>query len=253
MMKNNLKIYYCVSCVLILLCFFFVTLYPIYLGTEISMDSNKWSNFGSYVGGVIAPLLGLLAFVGVLISITNQNRENQKTERENRIHATENRIIKQIEFHHNICNNIKIPYNLKRTKFKEGRIAFEFLFEKYLKTFFKEIEFSNSHLYEEQKIDSAFSKLYNKEGQQFGFYFKNLFYLMKYIDESEGIDKIHYSRLVRAQLSKSEIQMLMYNCIFKKGKKFKIIAETYGLLNGIDKTEMIKSEHKELFANSAFE
>lgn len=245
-MKTNLKIYYWVSGILLFLSLIPIFLYPIFLGWSVSGNSSEWSNFGEYIGGVIGPLFGLLAFIGVLLSIANQNIENQKTEKENKKQAIENRIIKHIEFHNNICSNVKIPYDIKRTKFKEGRIAFEFLYEKHLKAHFKDAENKYPNLDEEQKIDIAFSELYNKEGRQFGFYFRNLYYLIKYIDESEYIDKVHYSKLVRAQLSTPEIQMLMYNCLFKKGKGFKDLVIKYDFLNGIDKTEMIKPVHEKL-------
>lgn len=245
-MKTNMKYYYWASGILIFLCLFLTFLYPIFIGFGVSYDSSEWSNFGQYLGGVIGPLLGLLAFVGVLLSIANQNSENYKAE-------TENRIIKHIEFHHNICNNVIIPYDIKETKFKEGRQAFEFLYEKYLKTYLKEVEQLSQHLDEEQKIDNAFSKLYKKEGKKFGFYFRNLYYLIKYIDDSKDIDKNHYSKLVRAQLSTPEIQLLMYNCLFKKGKGFKPLVTKYGLLNGIDEIEMIKPTHKKLYDDKAFE
>lgn len=252
-MKSSLNKYYVVAVILFIVCLALIVAYPFFLGFGISSDSKEWSNFGAYVSGVVGPVLSLLAFVGVLITIANQNEENHKASEETQKHATENRIIKQIEFHHNICNNVKIPANIDKTKFKEGRIAFEFLYEKNLKTFYDEVEKQSPHLDEEQKIDSAFSKLYNKEGKQFGFYFRNLYYLIHYIDESQKIDKNHYAKLVRAQLSTPEIQMLMYNCLFKKGKNFKKLVTDYGLLNGIEKTEMIKQEHEDLFDSKAFE
>jgi hypothetical protein len=58
---------------------------------------------------------------------------------------------------------------------------------------------------------------------------------------------------VRAQLSTPEIQLLMYNCLFNKGIGFKPLVTKYGLLNGIDETEMIKPTHKQLYDNKAFE
>jgi hypothetical protein len=251
-MKNKLTIYYWVSGGLFIISLIPVFLYPIKLGWSFSLNSSEWSNFGEYVGGVVGPLFSLLAFVGVLLTIANQNKENQKNEIETKKQATENRIIKQIEFHHTICNNVSIPFNIERTKFKRGRLAFEFLYEKHLKTYYKEADRQNPQLSEKQKIDIAFSKLYSKEGKQFGFYFRNLYYLIKYIEESEFIDKEHFVRLIRAQLSTSEIQMLMYNCLFDKGAGFKSFVERFALLNGIDETEMIKPNHKELFDIKAF-
>ncbi|WP_128003693.1 hypothetical protein [Piscinibacter defluvii] len=40
-----------------------------------SRESSTWSNFGSYIGGVLSPLLAFAAFVGLLITI-NQQRES---------------------------------------------------------------------------------------------------------------------------------------------------------------------------------
>ncbi|MEZ5082186.1 MAG: putative phage abortive infection protein [Bacteroidales bacterium] len=243
-MNSDYKNYYITAIIIGVVGFVLVLLYPIFVGFHPSSDSKHWADFGQYTAGVIGSLLMLLAFVGVLLTIANQNKENSQNNSENKKQYTENRIIKHIEFHHHICGNVRIPYDIKETKFREGRIAFAFLFDKVFRTFYDEVKTKNSHLDEEQILDNTFSKLYQKHGRQFGFYFRNLFYLIKYIDESVGIDKIHYSRLVRAQLSTSEIQLLMYNCLYKKGKGFKSLVENYSLLNGIDETEMIDKEHK---------
>lgn len=251
-MNNKLKKYYWIAGFILLMCLASVAFYPMNFGINISKNTEDWSRFGSYLSGVIGPLLSLLALIGVLYSIDNQNIENLESDKENKKLATENRIIKQIEFHHNICNNVKIPYDIKRTKYKEGRIAFEFLFEKHLKSFYVEEQTLNPTSTDEIKINNAFTKLYKKEGKQFGFYFRNLYYLIKYIDESNGIDKTHYSKLVRSQLSTPEIQMLMYNCLYVKGANFKNLVIEYGLLNGIDSTEMLDPNHMNLFDSRAF-
>lgn len=211
-----------------------------------SNNSVEWSNFGNYLNGSLSPFFGLLAFIGVLFSIKIQDNESEKR-------ATENLLIKQIEFHHTLCNNVLIPINVTQTSFNSGKTAFGFLFEKHLKSFYKDIDSLYPNLEEKQKVERAFERLYNKYGARFGFYFRNLYYLVKYIDESQRIDKSHFIRLVRAQLSSSEIQMLMYNCLFSKGENFKVYVEKYGLLNGIDDSEMLNKSHKNLFANSAFE
>lgn len=247
-LSKELKIYYIFSLIVVGISLISIFIYPIFIGVSISNSSKSWSEFGQYAGGVMGPLFGLLAFIGVLISIANQKIQNQKLDIENKKQAIESRILKQIEFHHKICNNVKIPYDLKRTKYKQGSLAFEFLFEKHLKTHYNEVQNQSPHLDEEQIIDVAFSKLYNKEGQQFGFYFRNLYYLIKYIDESQHIDREHFVRLIRAQLSTSELQMLMYNCLFKKGKGFKDLVIKYDLLNGVDNSELIKKEHHILIA-----
>jgi len=188
-----------------------------------------------------------------MFSVENQRHANQENGNLSRSQSVQNTIIKLIEFHHGIVNSIKFSINLKKTEFREGRLAFEFLYENYYRSFYKEVANQNSHLNETQIIDNAFSKLYQKKGSQFGFYFRNLYYVILYIDESHGIDKMFYTRLVRAQLSKSELLLLMYNCLSNRGNEFfKPLVEKYGLLKGIDRHEMIKPDHKDLFQPSAF-
>lgn len=68
-----------------------------------------------------------------------------------------------------------------------------------------------------------------------GIYFRNLYRLFKFVDESylSEDDKKFYTNIVRAQLSDQELQMLFYNCINIKGGKFKVYVEKYSLLNNL--------------------
>lgn len=226
--------------------------YPMKFGWAFSDNKSDWADFGKYLAGTVGPLFALLAFVGVIISIRNQNDRNQDNLDLSQRQATEGIIIKHIDFHHNICDKVKSPLGGKSKVMREGRLAFDVLYNKHLKTYYLEISTKYPNMSEEDKINNAFTKLYDKYGYLFGFYFRNLFYLIKYIDDSENIDENHYAKLVRAQLSKSEIQLLMYNCLFDKGKPFKSLVTKYGLLNGIDEDDMIEKLHKTLFESQAF-
>lgn len=238
---------------LVLLVIFAVFFYPLYNGWQISDNNNNWANFGAYlagIGSIIASVASIGAIYGVFLTINNQNKENLKN-------SNENRIIKQIEFHHNICNNIRI--NIKRNKILEGRSAFSYLYNIALKKNYKRKKKENPNIEAKEHINLAFIDLYNKYGHQFGFYFRNLYYLIKYIDKSEHINSFYYAKLVRSQLSTPEIQLLMYNCIFNKGAGFKEYVEKYGLLNGIDinnegnnNLEIIEEDHAKLFSETAF-
>ena len=65
---------------IITLLFFAIILSCVVIGTYIykfaipsnfslANDSETWSNFGGYLGGVLGPLFALLAFLGVLVTV----------------------------------------------------------------------------------------------------------------------------------------------------------------------------------------
>jgi hypothetical protein len=45
-------------------------------GTELSSDSDKWSDFGSFIGGTISPVLAFTSFIAVLLTIKLQKQKN---------------------------------------------------------------------------------------------------------------------------------------------------------------------------------
>ena len=75
------------------------------------------------------------------------------------------------------------------------------------------------------------------ENQVVGHYFRNLYQIIKFIDDStlEDIDKIKYARVLRAQLSSDEIALLFFNCVSLKvdNGQFKKYVIKYNLLEHI--------------------
>ena len=86
--------------------------------------------------------------------------------------------------------------------------------------------------------------------------FRHLYRIFKYIDESSLIDedeKYDYACIVRAQLSESELLMLFYNAINDDDSKFKRLIEKYAIFNNLNVDELAKKEHKDLYAEGAYE
>lgn len=75
---------------------------------------------------------------------------------------------------------------------------------------------------------------YSDFEQYIGHYFRNLYLLIRYVDEQDGIDSYFYVRIVRAQLSKSEINLIFYNCLLEDNDKMKVYVEKYSLLKHLN-------------------
>lgn len=88
-------------------------------------------------------------------------------------------------------------------------------------------------------------------------YFRHLYRIFKYIDDSDIIDdnnKYKYSCMVRANLSQYELIMLFYNCLSSNGnEKFKPLIETYAIFNNIRVELLAKQEHKDLYEEKAYQ
>ncbi|MHC5354582.1 putative phage abortive infection protein [Myroides sp. LJL115] len=232
----------------LLLGFIIVFSYPYFLGWDISDDDRNWASYGSFLGGLLGPFFSFMSFIGILITLNLQSKQNNRN-------VIISMITKQLELHNQNLNNVKFERHLKsntkvETRTYHGINAFHYLFEKELKSFYKSVKHSNSNQDEKEIINLAFDKLYKKEGKSFGFYFRNLYYIFHTIDNAKNIDQIYYAKLVRAQLSIPELQLLMYNCLYEKGGDFKIYAEKYFLLNGLDDDLLLTIEHKNLFTTA---
>jgi hypothetical protein len=88
-----------------------------------------------------------------------------------------------------------------------------------------------------------------------GHYFRNLYRIIKFIDNSQLTfpEKYSYTSMVRAQLSHFELMWLYYNCISDNGvEKFKPLIETYTLFKNLDINKLANPAHENLYKASAF-
>lgn len=246
-MKNKRLIFLVTGLVTLIAAFCF----PALNGETLPGEASDWSNFGQYIGGIFS----VFAFGALIWSIIDQQITHNNSEKEKRRNSVEDRIIKKIEFHHKCADKVQVVLSSTKNISISGVHAFHDL-NRRLDSYYLNNKRTHQNIGEKELIGFSFTMLYRDHGAFFGFYFRNLFYLIKYIetscDQNKDIDVNYYIKLVRAQLSTPEIRLLMYNCLFEKGKPFKELVEKYGLLNGIDDHEMIAPIHRQEFSGGAF-
>src|SRR5579859_432537 len=196
----------------------------------------------------------ILAVTGIILLFTAWIMKigNDENARLNRLQTVGNIILKQLEFHYNLLNRIKVNYGSAGRGLgypnaptdATGQEAFELLYEilkgnyermpgnTYKNKFDKEAE--------ERRIKDAFTQLYKEYGSMLGNYFKNLYLLVKYIQKVKykDFDRSYYIDLVKSQLSKYEILLLAYDCIWiqdkPKGENFIELAANSKLLSALE-------------------
>jgi len=113
----------------------------------------------------------------------------------------------------------------------------------------------------ERKIVSAYIKACLDYIDYFSHYFRNLYHILKFINESELIsetEKCHYSKFVRSQLSEAELIVLFYNSLAKIGlpgredmelghpKMAKLLVR-FDILQNMNPRSIIHPLHKAIF------
>jgi hypothetical protein len=85
-------------------------------------------------------------------------------------------------------------------------------------------------------------------------YFRFLYHIIRFVDESDVKDKYFYVRLIRAALSEPELKLLALNCQFGEGReKFKRLVERYAILHNLDERVIGGVDISTLYEAGAFE
>jgi hypothetical protein len=84
-------------------------------------------------------------------------------------------------------------------------------------------------------------------------YFRNLFHIVAYVDQSSHQDKKALLKVLRAQLSGSELLLLFYNGLSKYGRdKFYPLIVRYAFLEHLSKSQLLDPKHESLYPETAY-
>ena len=115
-----------------------------------------------------------------------------------------------------------------------------------------------------RRIIAAYRKACTDLIDDFAHYFRNLYQLLKFIDESHLIqdaDRKRYSNFIRAQLSEVELLAIFYNCIGEinlPGRenielgypKMARLVYKYKLFENMNPLSVIHFTHRDIFENN---
>lgn len=191
---------------------------------------------------------GLLIFTIILAVIAY--RTFKSSVRFSRGQSIENTFFKMIELHISKCNGMYFFF-AGDDKRVYGVEAFACLYAQ-LKGNYKTCKNSNKGYAERELIEKAFQKFYHYNSQ-IGSYYKNLYYLVKYIDQIEDVKiKEVYKGILKAQLSRFEILLLAYDCIWIEGDKnkddeFSTLIGKFDLLSALEIDSLLDKSHEAIF------
>lgn len=237
-------------------------------------DMADRGTFGDMFGAINALFSGL-AFAGVIYAIFLQKNELslQRTELEltrNELEGQklqmqaqnetfkrqsfENTFFSLLDQHNSIINNLELEVGIDESRLLKGRDCFREYYVKF-RQFYRIRCSDNKDCEDSKNLEDAFVELRNYPQGDVGHYFRNMYNILKFVNNSEIEHKRLYSNILRAQLSTHELALLFYNCITTNGvEKFKPLIEKFTFLKNISEDLIInKEKHKKLYKLSAYE
>ncbi|WP_323878578.1 putative phage abortive infection protein [Aeromonas caviae] len=265
MIKKQKKWVALVALVIVGMWFF----YPYYVNEQLGLIEPKpvgdANSFGDLYGALNTLFSGF-AFLGVIVSILIQSEELNDTRREiakqteqfsSQTDAMykqsfENTFFQLLGLNNEIVKSATVKRvvndrygNVIRLE-GEGRDAFR-EYREYFSIFLKRLE----HM----PVGKTYEIFHNEIDDVLGHYFRSVYQALKLIDRAllDNVQKKEYANMLRAQLSKHELELLFYNCLSKLGSvKFKPLLEKYEFFEHLSPLVYINNKYLTEYNISVF-
>ncbi len=260
------------------------TVIALWIGTYYFFQGDEHVERGTFgdMYGTVNALFSGLAFSGIVITILLQRKELIAQRKELKLtrkqfkiqndtlsqQRFENTFFNLLTIHHKIVEAIDFQAPIRRSikdyldpeyEILKGRDVFKLGYEN-----FKTASDKNKSDFEER----IYLEQYEKFQTDFGHYFRNLYRLIKLVDNANFISLLNpkeslknnyrkrysYTSIVRSNLSDYELLWIFYNSLSKNGnEKFMPLIVRYTLLKNLPKEKLINKKHENLIHKQAFE
>jgi hypothetical protein len=214
---------------------------------------GKPGDFGDSFG-VSSSLFSGLAFA-ILIATLYAQREELALQRqelaETRVVFTreqfESTFFQLVAMHEKVTNGMALRAGAAEDR--RGRGCFPELLQRLEETYHRH---DIAEADEERRIIAVFAGFYQDYEYMLGPYFRVLYNVLRYVDESRVADKKIYANLVRAQLSSHELALLFYSAAFHPhGVGMRRYLGRYKLLKHLPVERLIRPSHTEWLPRAA--
>ena len=220
----------------VLLILLVVGLYFYRFNGELTFDHAVFGMFGDYVGGVISSIVSCLSIIFIYKTYKSQLQFSAEQQYLSLLQAFETSFFNLLMQQHEIVMSLRgtddhgnslCGYDYLNSIAKELKLRLssrEYGLE--------EITDENIEI-ERELIDEQYTILYRKYSDGIGHYFRSLYHILVYVNDSEIKNKQRYFKIIQAQLSNNELYLMFYNSIshFGKDKMYPLVAHNQMLEN----------------------
>lgn len=235
---------------------------------KITDDLGRWGQTGDFFGGILNPIFGFLSVVLLLWTLQQTERSLKQSEEELRLSREEMRRsadalseqakdLKQQTFERTffellrLYNEIVDGFIIKQSRLmskvfghseslpdtgRDALLTYCWQFKRTLHSFME----ANPDEGQLEAINQVWLEFYKDKQNQLGHYFRSLYNILKFVDQTRIDNKKFYTDLLRAQLSSPELLSIFYNVNSDMGReKLLPLINKYNLLKHLDKDEVV--------------
>lgn len=248
------KIFGVISALVIISCFIFWFLFK---------DIKDRGTFGDMFGAINAMFSGL-AFAGVIVAIHLQQKELENTRKEIKGQKEEmqlqNATLIRQNFENTFFSLLKLLQDLTNScDYKPSTSSITYRGKDCFKAMHRVFKnFHGSQVVKGQKKDRdgviTYLDFYQEHQSDLGHFFRSIYYILKFVDESDLSNKKFYTDLLRAQLSTFETALLFYHAASSLDQEhLKPLIERYSILKDLCFDELLHPMDESHFRPVAFE
>ncbi|MGN2430293.1 putative phage abortive infection protein [Pseudomonas syringae] len=216
--------------------------YFLYQGLALPLDSDgqmkgvRSGTFGDAFG-VINALFSALAFTGVMLTLYFQRLDIKDSRAETLRQQVESQFYSMLTLQQQVITGFDLhSVRLKGPVTYEGRDCFR-RWQMKMRGHYQALGGSDdaTDVVSDMKLlNSAYARVLSDHLGDLGLYFRSLYAVFRFLENSNHSDKKSLGLVVRSLLSDYELVFLFYNCFSKKGRSFTKFANEYALFDNLD-------------------
>lgn len=219
-------------------------------GCEYPVDNGLFGTYGDFIGGVVGTIVAFYSAFLLVKTLQSQENVNQSViETNNQISIASgkelyntllevfnNKFERFMTCYQNAIDNYVIE---KSNELLTGRKAFEKIASEFICNDFNN---NNDYLRRTQSAISEYVDFYSNNRLYLAVHFRMLYLLTSLVSTSglETNDKVLYAKLIRGQLSESEMTMLRYNCHSEYGVKMQKYCNEFNLIKHLPVMQLLE-------------
>ncbi len=252
-------------CIFLVAPFLYIWQEPIF-DTSVPIDKAAFGQFGDFITGVVGSIWALAGVILFYIALKEQRRDIQinrealekqiealqlqseefsfqtkELEASRQIYNTQSKTLKKQQFESTFFALLKVYVEIVRDLtntqnfFKDN---VDYLFD----NFYIEDDKLNCPLALHSASISGYEDLYYLQRNSLAHYFRSLYRIIRFIDDSSLTDKekIFYSKIIRSQLKEHELLLLFYNAHTVYGRNFQSFILKYNILKHLPPTSKLQ-------------
>lgn len=224
----------------------------------ISSDDEHWSRFGGYISGTIGSIVGLASIVLLYETLKSQREAsliqsfepsffNMLSIQRDILKELSGQVYPFLENQRSDTNTYKGHDYMDKVK-----DAISNLVSQKVKN---EAEYCAVKTQQEiiAEAGAIYMRVFEGKESQLGHYFRHLYYIIRYVDESKVEEKKRYIDILQAQMSDSELFVGFYSGFSNLAyEKFTPLADDYKLFRNV-RGKSIPDCHKKIYKKTIFD